>query len=181
MPYEITEIRQIRKKLGMTQSELAKRAGVSQSLITKIEAGLLDPSYSNARKIFNALEAIGRQKELKAEEIMETKIISVGPDETPNDVIRKMKKYEISQLPVVSNSMVVGIISETILLDAIINNKKGRIKDIMNDAPPTVSKDASAGVVSDLLRHYPLVIVGEKGKLKGVITKSDLLRKVYNK
>ncbi|MFQ5647816.1 MAG: helix-turn-helix transcriptional regulator, partial [Candidatus Aenigmatarchaeota archaeon] len=41
---EITEIRKIRKKLGLTQSQLAQEARVSQSLIAKIEAGKLDPT-----------------------------------------------------------------------------------------------------------------------------------------
>jgi len=37
MPYELEEIKEIRKKFGLTQNELANRAGVSQSLIAKIE------------------------------------------------------------------------------------------------------------------------------------------------
>jgi len=181
MPAEISEIKHIRKKLGLTQAELAQRSGVSQSLIAKIESGLLDPSYSNAKKIFNALETIGKKKELKAEQIMQARIISVSENETPKDVIKKMKRYEISQLPVVKGNTVVGLISESILLDAILHNKEGQIKDIMDDAPPTVSKDASVNVVSDLLMHYPLVIIAEKGKFKGIITKADLLRKLYGK
>ncbi|PIN87098.1 hypothetical protein COV19_01215 [Candidatus Woesearchaeota archaeon CG10_big_fil_rev_8_21_14_0_10_44_13] len=181
MPYEISEIKHIRKKLGLTQSELAKRADVSQSLIAKMEAGSLDPTYSNAKKIFNALDSIARKKELKAWEIMETKIVFADPEETAADVVKKMKRYEISQLPVVEGNSLIGIVSESILLYAILNNKKGAIREIMEDAPPLVSKDASIVVVSDLLRHYPLVVVAEKGRLKGIITKSDLLRKVFNK
>jgi len=37
MTYELEEVKKIRKKLGLTQTELANRAGVSQSLIAKIE------------------------------------------------------------------------------------------------------------------------------------------------
>jgi len=181
MAQDISEIKHIRKKLGLTQAELAKQSGVSQSLITKIEAGLLDPSFSNARKIFDALEGLSKKKEMRAEQVMETKIIHAHPDETPLDVVKKMKKHEISQLPVVENDSVVGFVSESIMLGALIENKKGKIRDIMNDAPPTVSKDSAVSMVSDLLKHYPIVVVVEKGKLKGIITRSDLLRKVYSK
>jgi len=92
-----------------------------------------------------------------------------------------MKKFEISQMPVLDNEKAVGIISETILLDAVLNKKPQKIGDIMEDAPPVLSKDSSVSVVSDILKYYPMVLVGEKGRLKGIITKADLLRKVYNK
>ena len=46
----------MRQKLGITQTELAKLAGVSQSIITKIERGKIEPSYSIASKIFMVLE-----------------------------------------------------------------------------------------------------------------------------
>ena len=48
----------------------------------------------------------------------------------------------------------------------------------MGDAPPVVSKNTSISAVSELLRHLPIVMVAEKGKLIGVVTKSDLLGKL---
>ena len=36
---ELEEIKRIRKKLGISQTELANRAQVSQSLIAKVESG----------------------------------------------------------------------------------------------------------------------------------------------
>ena len=176
MVLDIKEIKAVRKKLGLTQTQLARLSGVSQSLIAKIEAGTLDPTYSNAIKIFNALEAFS-----KAEEIMTPKIISLSPSDSARDAIGRMKKFEISQMPVLDNEKAVGIISETILLDAVLNKKPQKIGDIMEDAPPVLSKDSSVSVVSDILKYYPMVLIGEKGRLKGIITKADLLRKVYNK
>ena len=49
----------------------------------------------------------------------------------------------------------------------------------MVESPPTVSKTASVKVVSNLLKHYPMVVVSESGKLIGLITKADLLNKLY--
>ncbi|MBS3101752.1 helix-turn-helix domain-containing protein [Candidatus Woesearchaeota archaeon] len=78
MTYELEEIRKIRKKLGMTQTELANRAGVSQSLIAKIESGRIDPTYTKTKKIFAALSELEKKEEVKAEQLMASRIISVA-------------------------------------------------------------------------------------------------------
>ncbi len=48
-------IRIVRNALRMTQAELARRAGVSQSHLANIEKGKTDPQVSTLRKIFNAM------------------------------------------------------------------------------------------------------------------------------
>lgn len=179
MAYELDEIKKIRKGSGLTQSELAKIAGVSQSLIAKTEAGLIDPAYSKMKKIFDALDAISKEKELKAFEIMNKNIIALSPFDSIKNAIKKMKKYEISQMPVIENNKAVGFVSESIVLDSLIQQKGKIVSDIMEDSPPIFSMDASITLVSNLLRSYPIVLISEKGKLKGVITKADVLRKIY--
>ncbi len=54
-----------------------------------------------------------------------------------------------------------------------------RIKDIMQDCPPIVSRKTSTSIISNLLKYYPIVLVAEEGKPTGVITKSDMLRTIY--
>ena len=179
MPYELEEIKEIRKKFGLTQGQLADRAGVSQSLIAKIEAGRLDPTFSKAQKIFEAIDALGKKKELKAEQIMGKQIISAKPSDGIKSAIAKMKKSNISQMPVIEEHKSIGIVSESIILEALLNKKGNKIKDIMQDSAPVVSKNTTLTAISNLLRFYPMVLVSENGELKGVITKADLLGKVY--
>jgi len=181
MSCQLDEIKKIRKHIGLTQTELAKKANVSQSLIAKIESGRLDPTYSNAMKIFTALSDLEKKQEIRAFQIMNDKIVSAKPDEPIKSAVEKMKKYNISQLPVVDDHKAVGLVSESILLDAILNSKDSSVSEIMKEAPPVVSKESSVNVISSLLRHYPLVIVSENGKLVGLITKSDLITKIYSK
>ena len=179
MPYELSEIKKIRKSLGLTQTELAKQANVSQSLIAKIESEKIDPTFTKTKRIFDTLSLLEKKEEIKAEELMNKKIISLGPSENIRESINKMKKYGISQMPVLDGQNVVGLVSESTLLDALMSKKSSKIEEIMEESPPTVSKNASIKVVSSLLKHYPMVLVSESGKLVGLITKADLLSKLY--
>src|ERR1019366_2411642 len=54
LPDRIQYIRQDRRRL--TQSELAKLSGVSQSTIAQVEKGKKDPSISTLKKIAQALD-----------------------------------------------------------------------------------------------------------------------------
>lgn len=180
MAYDLKDVKDIRKKFGLTQAELARRAGVSQSLIAKVESGRIDPTFTKAKQIFAVLDSLAQDKEMKAEEIMSKKIISAAPDETIGEVIARMRKHEISQLPVIDGEHLVGIVSEAIILDALMSKKKdSRIQEIMQNSPPIVSRKTSIAVISNLLKLCPMVMVAEKGKFEGIITKSDLIRSIY--
>jgi len=182
MEFEINEVKDIRKRLGLTQLELAKRANVSQSLIAKIEAGRIDPTYSKTIKIFQALRDMGKEKEITAGEIMQRKMISVQVNDDLKKVIETLKRHEISQMPVTEGTEVVGTISEATILESLLNGKSGsRAKDVMAEAPPSVSRQTPVSLVSNLLRYFSIVLVAEKGKPIGLITKSDLITKMYGK
>ncbi|MBD3202812.1 CBS domain-containing protein [Candidatus Woesearchaeota archaeon] len=178
---KISRIKTRRKKLELTQEELAQRAGVSQSLIAKIESKNIDPSYSNASKILDTLSQLENKNEMSAEEIMNKKIISVSPENTIELTIEKMKKYEISQLPVLNGNHVVGYISESIIIDNLLKNNKQNLKvrSVMEDSPPIVPTTTTRDLIADLLKQFPLVLVKKKEKIKGIITKSDLIRFIY--
>jgi len=180
MEINLNEIKELRKRLGITQHELATKADVSQSLIAKIESGRIDPTYSNAVKIFRALEGLSKKHESAVAEVMQKRIISAKPDDSVQDAVKKMKKHEISQLPVIKNDAVLGMLSESAILDSLTNGKSAsKAGDVMLDTPPIISKKTSVKAASTLLKFCPLVLVSDKGKIAGLVTKSDVLRSVY--
>ena len=178
--FELNEIKNLRKNLNLTQKELASQSHVSQSLIAKIEAGKIDPTFSKAKIIIDTLNNLSNNKR-NANDILNKSIISAKGDDQLKKTILKMKKYNISQMPVIEDKKVIGLVSESIILEALINEQKPdvKIRDVMKNAPPMITKNASLNIVTNLLREYPIIIINEKGKLIGQITKSDILLKAF--
>jgi len=179
--FELSEIKKLRMKLGLTQTQLAQHAKVSQSLIAKIESGKIDPSYGNARKLLDTLAILDKKNECIARELMHKRIINANYDESLKSAITKMRKNKISQMPVVKNNKIVGYISESILLDRIIEGDiQKKVKEVMEDSPPIIPPTTPQSIIANLLRYFPFVLVEEKGELLGIVTKADLLKVVWD-
>ena len=177
MIFDITQLKKIRMKLGLTQAEFAKLANISQSMVTKIESGRLDPTYSKVKQIEQVFSSLSHKNEKTADHIMTKKIIQVKSTEKINKLIEVMSKRSISQIPVFNKNNIVGIITESSILKEDLKNIGRRsASNVMEDSPPIISKNTSIEVIKNLLNHYPCVLVKDKGKLEGIITKADLMK-----
>jgi len=179
MDPELTGIKPLRKRLGLTQHQLAAAAGVSQSLIAKVEAGLVDPSFSAGKQMLAALRSFERGQDPDAGALMERHVVVVKAEDKLKAAIRKMQAHGYSQLPVLDEMNVAGLLTEKSIvqnMDRI--NSKTLVAEIMEEAPPIVPMEAPRRVLAELLSHYNLILVKEKGRVKGIITKSDLLKSV---
>lgn len=174
-------IRRLRKRAGLTQKDLAERAGVSQSLISRIEKGSVDPKLSTLQSILNVLSGYTSVKK-RACDIMNPNVISVRYDETVRDAVDLMRTYDISQLPVEREGRMVGGIHEASLIRMLVFEKNPReffeqkVFKVMEKPFPTVSPDTLLEEVMLILsRGEPAVIVEENGRMVGIITKIDVI------
>jgi len=183
MTEELKKIKKMRQKLGLTQSQLAKLANVSQSIITKIERDKIEPSYSVARQILIALDEklAGVQKEITAKEVCSKRIISVKSNDTVGVALDIMVKNAISQMPVFKDNLMVGSISEEIFIKEYnkIKSKDMKIEEIMDEAFPTIRENTHISLIKEILKFYPAVIVIKNGKPIGIISKVDILRATH--
>ncbi|MBM3199733.1 CBS domain-containing protein [Candidatus Woesearchaeota archaeon] len=181
MENSLESIKSTRIKLGLTQAELAQLAGVSQSLIAKIESKRVDPTFSNTQKIFETLRRMEQKNNLKAKDVMNPKIISVNAKDNIKEVIAKMREHEISQIPIIDKD-VKGVVSESGILEQIQQGKDIKdleIQEVMNETPPVISEETDINLVTNMLKYHSIILVSKYGKLTGVITKADILRKTY--
>jgi predicted transcriptional regulator len=177
---ELSGIKLRRQKIGIKQKELAKIAGISQSLIAKLESNKISPSYDVVKRLFIALDSLEHKNEKKCCEIMQTKIIYVQKKDRIQKAIDLMKKNSISQMPVYNGKEVVGSISEATIYDKVMNglSKKLlvdlRIEEIMNEAFPVINADYPVSAAMPLLKSSQAILLTKDHKIQGIITKSSL-------
>ncbi|MCU4926831.1 CBS domain-containing protein [Halobacteria archaeon AArc-dxtr1] len=167
------DLRQRRTDLGLTQSELAEKADVSQPLIARIEGGDVDPRLSTLRRIVNALEE-AESDVIRAEDLMNEAVVSVAPDEPVSEAASRMESEAYSQLAVIQNGIPVGSISQSDLVRLDSESRDEPVETHMSESFPTVSKDATLDEISNLLEHYKAVMITEAGETVGIITEADL-------
>ena len=136
---------------------------------------------------------------MKVSEIMTTSVLTAGPDETIKDVILRMRKKNVSGLPVVDKyNKVLATFSETDVAKAlpdILNEAQyiplvdireltsEPIKKVMHIPAVTISADTdvqeAAKIVLEQYRHR-LPVVDESDHLIGMVTLGDILKALLN-
>lgn len=164
----------MRLEAGLTQSQLAKMVGVSQAHIAKIEGEKVDPRLSTVNKI---LEILTDRKRKTCSEIMTRDVIVTNPKEKIKNVSEIMVKHAISQLPVIEDGQIVGMITEEGIVKHLSSNiSEEPVENIMGPPLPSVPEDTDLVTIRSILETHSGVLVTRKGKLVGIITRSDLLK-----
>ena len=176
------EIKNYRHKVGLTQATLAEKAGVSQSLIARIEAGDVDPRVSTLKKIISVLKDAEEGGRLTAETLMRSPVLSIKPTDTIGKASKVMETKDVSQLPIIDRGLQIGSISETRIIKEMASGRDPsklynmRVTEIMTNGFPTVNPHADVKTLTNIVELNPAVLVVDKGRIKGIITKTDVVR-----
>lgn len=176
-----TQLKRIRLQLGVTQTRLARDAGVSQSLIAKIEAGTVDPTFTSLRAISQALRSTKEARQKRASDVMSSPVIGIQANAKLSDCIAMMKKHAISQLPVLSGDRPVGSVSENHILGLLSESDDPAsilsqlVRRFMKAPFPVVGGDAPIEALLSLFTYVPAVLVSSGERVEGIIAKIDLL------
>ncbi len=169
---DLSRIGQRRKRLGMTQQQLAKEAGISQSLVAKIERGRVDPSYTIGCQLVEILYKREHEGERVASDAMHREVVSLRHSDSVAKAARLAREGRISQFPVMEKGVMVGSVSTENLAGA---GADEGIARYISQPLPTVGPSTPLSTVAALLRSYKAVIVIEGGRMQGIITAEDLL------
>jgi len=106
-------------------------------------------------------------------------LVTIGSGELVSHAIDKMKKYNISQIPVVKDDAFVGFVDETRLYQCIVenaNNLEKRMEEVMGPALPVVKENETIANVSRLInKDVPAVLVKLETGKHHIVTKYDVI------
>lgn len=125
----------------------------------------------------------------KVKEIMTSEVVTVTPETDLRTLKEMFERYDFNSFPVLDGNKMVGIVSKLDLLKAFspgLNVSLGRAlklyskdaADIMHTATIFVSPDDDVSKAADYMVEFKLrsVPVLEKGALKGMVSRQDIIR-----
>ncbi len=184
----IEELRKMRKSLGISQKELARISGVSQSYIARLEKGEINPAYDKVRKIFEYLNSSGnraREIDIKAELIMTKDVVTCEMNDSIISALNKMRERGFSQIPVTtSDRRIIGTITESDINDMLIKGtsidslKHLIVRKVMGGVLPQLDRESPISMIYPLLKYSNAVLIVDGTELRGIITKADVLKAV---
>jgi predicted transcriptional regulator len=184
----IEEIGKMRKNLGISQKELARTCGVSQSYIARMEKGSINPTYDKIRKIYDYLSVFSKKAEsfdLIASKIMSKSVITCHLNDPIISALNTMREKGYSQLPVVNGeNKIMGTITEADVNEILLKGtpieslKNLSVRKVMGPSLPQMPMNTPVSVIYPILRFSNAVLVMDGGELKGIISKADILKAV---
>jgi cystathionine beta-synthase len=106
------------------------------------------------------------------------KLVTASPKATVREVVETLKQNGISQLPLVEDGKVRGIIAELDLLRHLVTGARtldSPVADLAEDDYATVTPDTKIEPLQGVMAEAKVVIVEERGELVGLVTKIDLI------
>jgi cystathionine beta-synthase len=123
-------------------------------------------------------ERYGDLRDLISRRHHDHQVATVNADEKVLNAYQRMKLYDISQLPVLEDGRIVGIVDEEDILADVYDNPEHfnePVTEAMESHVVTVAPDASIGELMEIFKRGMVAIVVEGDEFLGLITRIDLL------
>ena len=123
-------------------------------------------------------ERFGDLRDLIARRHQEHAVATVNADETVMAAYQRMKLYDVSQLPVLKDGRIVGIVDEEDILLEVYDNPahfREPVTEAMESHLVTVPPSASPEQLMDIFKRGLVAIVVDGDEFLGLITRIDFL------
>ena len=170
----------MRQKAGLSQTELAVAAHVSQSFVAKLEAGRLDPSYARAQRLLAILVQRSVSDANWIQSVLQPIPALLWETQSISSAVVQLEQLSVMFLPVQNEQgVIVGLFHLQPLLDhayfAPNLGQKKAVGDVMI-APQFLPLTASRLEILSVLRARGVVLMGSETKPAGWILPYSVLK-----
>jgi cystathionine beta-synthase len=162
------------KASGKKENILVMLADGASKYISKIfnddwmrENGFLDDGSPSMGTVRDLLAAKGGPQRVE----------TAKSSDSIHDVVNLLKKFGISQLPVVDDGRLRGLVHESDLLRAVIGGrtKDSNISDMVESDYATVTPATKVELIKNVLNDAKVALVMDRDQIVGVVSKIDLI------
>jgi len=135
------------------------------------DAWMVDQGLLHRRQYGDLRDLVSRRAE-------DGSVVSVAPDDTLLTAFQRMRLADVSQLPVLDGTRLVGVIDESDLLLTVHTDPtrfRAPVASAMTQAPSTLPPQASLAELRAILDRGLVAIIADERGFHGLITRSDLL------
>jgi cystathionine beta-synthase len=151
----------------------------AQKYLSKI----FDDEWMRSNGFLEEEDPLGTVRDLLAAK-RQRPIIATKRGESLRNVITMMKEHSISQIPVLDNGRLSGLVSELDLLNFMLSHPgqmDGSIDELIEADYATVTPQTKIKLLKNIFNDAKLVCVLERDDLSGVISKIDLIEYLAGK
>ena len=105
-------------------------------------------------------------------------VVSISPEDSLLSAYTRIRMFDVSQLPVLDNGRIVGLIDESDLLLAVYDNRKYfgyPVRDFMITRLEKIDPGASISTLVPVFRGDHVAIIADESRFYGLITQVDLI------
>ncbi len=128
---------------------------------------------------FLLIEEEGNLRDLIARKPQDGSLVAISPDENLMTAYTRMKLYDLSQLPVIQENKIIGLLHESDLLFAVFEDSSNFFKPASSAMNKNLVKINLKSPIEALLevfkKGYVAIVEDDKSEFQGLITEIDLI------
>jgi cystathionine beta-synthase len=164
--------------------EVAKRVGPGKRIVTLLPDSIrnymtkfVDDQWMKEHGFHDAGWESGTVGDLLLK-LPKREVVSAASGETLSDAVLRMKERGVSQMPVIDEGRLVGIVTESDLLGKMVEGHaslSSAVAEVMFRKVHTIHENSDAGQLLEVFGQGEVgLVVNDEGALRGLITKMDL-------
>jgi cystathionine beta-synthase len=164
--------------------EYARKTGKKQNIVVLLPDGaakylskIFNDEWMREHGLLDGQTGLGSVADLLQQK-PRSKVIAAQADERVKDVIAKLKDYNVSQLPVMKDGKLIGLVTEVALLRYLASGEyslASSVEALAESDYATVTPNTGVDSIQSLLADARIAVVLENDEIVGVITKIDLI------